>query len=228
MKITPRILSIPPYLSTTWENIASLHMKPVGNLFTLIVVLNSQAQVEIPGLNKGTIDEIFEAHAGSAEADPQEKTPLEGPFSFSLPMKNREKEGGLADFDFKTSMEHDPSQKDIPDIPKDVLTKITTIAKAFGIEDLSAFSNPQPNCNCIYCQVARALYGNSKREIEDEVSDEDLKFRSNWDVKQTEDKLYRVANTLDQNESYNVFLGTPLGCTCGSKNCEHIRAVLQS
>ena len=33
---------------------------------------------------------------------------------------------------------------------------------------------------------------------------------------------------LDPNEHYNVFLGTPLGCTCGEKDCEHIRAVLST
>lgn len=229
MKITSHILSIPPYLSTTWKNIASLHIKPVGNLFTLTVVLNTQVQVEIPGLNKETIDEIFEAHARSAEEEKTpEKHPFDGPFSFSLPMNGVEKEGGLADFDFKTSIEHNPEQKDLPDIPEDVLKKITTIAKAFGIEDLSAFSNPQPDCNCVYCQVARALNGSSKKEVEEVVSDEDLKFRANWDVEQKDEKLYKVTNTLDPNETYNVFLGTPLGCTCGSKNCEHIRAVLQS
>ena len=227
MKITSHILSIPPYLSTTWENIASLHIKQAGNLFTLVVVLNSQVQVEIPGLNKETVDEIFEAHARSTEVPPEEKNALNEPFSFKLPIDGV-KDGGLADFDFKTSIEHNPEQKDLPDMPENVLKKITTIAKAFGLEDLSFFSNPQPDCNCVYCQVSRALNGTSKETLEPEISDEDLKFRSNWDVKQTDDKLYRVTNTLDPNESYNVFLGEPLGCTCGSKNCEHIRAVLES
>jgi hypothetical protein len=63
-------------------------------------------------------------------------------------------------------------------------------------------------------------------EIE-EVSDEDLKFRD-WEIKQTAEQLYTVTNPLDANEHYNVFLGSPLGCTCGDKNCEHIRAVLTS
>ncbi|MGH2612567.1 MAG: hypothetical protein ACRDFB_05905, partial [Rhabdochlamydiaceae bacterium] len=62
---------------------------------------------------------------------------------------------------------------------------------------------------------------------EEEVSDEDLKFRT-WDIKQENDKLYSVTNPLDKKEHYNVFLGKPLGCTCGNKNCEHIQAVLKS
>ena len=63
--------------------------------------------------------------------------------------------------------------------------------------------------------------------VEEEITEDDLKFR-NWDIRQTADKLYAVTNPLDENEHYSVFLGTPLGCTCGEKNCEHIRAVLNS
>ena len=62
---------------------------------------------------------------------------------------------------------------------------------------------------------------------EEIVSDEDLAFRD-WEIKQTTDEKYQVTNPLDANEQYNVFLGNPLGCTCGEKNCEHIRAVLST
>ncbi|NGX33463.1 MAG: hypothetical protein K1060chlam4_01531, partial [Candidatus Anoxychlamydiales bacterium] len=40
--------------------------------------------------------------------------------------------------------------------------------------------------------------------------------------------LYRVTNPLDENEHYSVFLKDPIGCTCGKKNCEHVKAVLNS
>ena len=63
-----------------------------------------------------------------------------------------------------------------------------------------------------------------KEEI---VSDAELHFRE-WDIKQLEKQLYNVTNPLDTTEHYQVFLGTPLGCTCGKTNCEHIRAVLNS
>jgi hypothetical protein len=61
----------------------------------------------------------------------------------------------------------------------------------------------------------------------EEISDDDLKFRD-WEIAQTEANLYSVTNPLDPSEHYSVFLGEPLGCTCGSKNCEHIKAVLKS
>lgn len=225
MKITSKILSIPPYLSTTWQNISSLHVKPEGSLFTLVVVLETQAQVEIPGLHKETIDEIFEAHAKSSETKPEAADPTQGPFHFSLPF-NKDALGGLADIN--TSMEHNPDQADLPLIPNEVLSKITMIAKAFGLEDLSTFKNPQTDCNCIYCQIARAVGNRGMEDSEEEVLEEELTFRSNWEVKEIDKDLYSVTNTLDTNETYSVFLGTPLGCTCGSKNCDHIKAVLKS
>jgi hypothetical protein len=79
----------------------------------------------------------------------------------------------------------------------------------------------------MHCQIAKALHGELPEEQEEEVTDEDLKFRL-WDIDQTGDKLYVVTNPLDSKEYYNVFLGDPIGCTCGEKNCEHIRAVLNS
>lgn len=222
MKITGTLLSIPPYISTTWDNIASLHVRPDGSQFTLVIHLTSQDQIEIPHLAKHTVDEIFEAHARFTEDHAVLKKPLDGPFGFTLPVKSDGSFESLA-----TSMQHNPDQADLPPIPESVLKKITMIARAFGLED-TAFAKPEPNCNCVYCQVNRALLGDAAPvEQLEEVSQEDLKFRD-WDIQQTADKLYTVTNPLDTNEHYTVFLGTPIGCTCGSKNCEHIRAVLSS
>jgi len=223
MKITPTILSIPPYLSTTWKNISSLHVREERGTFTLIVLLQNRVQVEVPGLDKATIDAVFEAHARSAEEVAMIKNPLEGPFSFSLPLRPDGPIGTLG-----SGMQHNPEQAAIDPLPPEVLKKITMIARAFGLEDMSALPKAESNCNCIYCQVVRELHKSDGEEtLELEVSAEDLKFR-NWEVKQTGDKLYSVTNPLDENEHYSVFLGEPLGCTCGSKNCEHIRTVLNS
>lgn len=223
MKITASILSIPPYLSTTWKNISSLHVREENGAFTLIVLLQNRVQVEVPGLDKQTIDAIFDAHARSAEEHALAKNPLEGPFSFSLPLR--------ADGPIDTlgsSMQHNQDQANLPPLPPEVLKKITMIARAFGLEDTSSLPKAEPGCNCVYCQVTRSMQGEeAPLEQIEEVSDEDLKFR-NWEIKQNADKLYTVTNPLDPNEHYSVFLGTPLGCTCGSKNCEHIRAVLNS
>ncbi len=223
MKITGTILSIPPYLSTTWKNIASLHVREERGAFTLVVILQNRVSVEVPGLDKASIDEIFEAHARSSEeTTPKIFNPLEGPFSFNLPLKA---DGGPIDT-LGSSMQHNPEQANLPPLPPEVLKKITMIAQAFGLEDTSALPKAEPHCNCIYCQIARSLNSEIEEPAE-EVTAEDLSFR-NWEIKQTGEQLYTVTNPLDSNEHYNIFLGTPLGCTCGSKNCEHIRAVLNS
>ena len=62
---------------------------------------------------------------------------------------------------------------------------------------------------------------------EEEVTDRDLSFQQ-WAIEQTGDKLFCVTNKLDRLEKYNVFLGDPVGCTCGIQGCEHILAVLKS
>jgi hypothetical protein len=227
MKITPKILSIPPYLSTTWKNISTIHVREEAEGFLLIVILQNRVQVEVPGLDKETVDAVFEAHAKYAESEvslPKNplSNPLDGPFSFSLPLRS---DGQMID-SLGSSMQHSPDQADLPPLPPEVLEKITTVARAFGLEDASSLQNPEPNCNCIYCQVVRSLKGEEKEPAE-EIGDADLRFRD-WDIVQTADKLYLVANPLDKNEHYNVYLGDPLGCTCGSKNCEHIRAVLNT
>jgi hypothetical protein len=62
---------------------------------------------------------------------------------------------------------------------------------------------------------------------EEEVSPHELKFRE-WDIQQAGDKLYNVSNPFDKGEQYQVYLGNPVGCTCGKSKCEHIVAVLNS
>ncbi len=221
MKITSKILSIPPYLSTTWKNIVSLHVRAKGNLFSLIVLLQNRIQVEVPGLDKETIDEIFEAHARFADEDGVPGFPLNSPFSFSLPMRPE----GAIDEALGVAFQHNPDQANLPPLEEGILKKILSVVKAFGEEHLPFNAKPEADCNCMYCQLARAIQ--PKEEVLEEVSQEDLHFRD-WEVKETGEELYSVTNPLDANEQYNVFLGSPLGCTCGSKNCEHIQAVLKS
>lgn len=222
MKITSRILSIPPYLSTTWNNISSLYIRE-GNERVLVILLKTGEQVDIPGLDKETIDEIFEAHAKSTdESSTLLKSAFENPFSFSLPLKS----GGIME-GFETGLQHNPDQADAPLIKPEILKKIVAVTKAFGMQDLSFLTKAEPHCNCTYCQLARSLHGEETLPLAEEVSEEDLRFRD-WDVTQNGNHLYTVTSPLDPEEHYSVFLGEPLGCTCGSKTCEHIRAVLNS
>lgn len=217
MKITPKILSIPPYLSTNWSNIASLQLRSKNERSLLIITLNDGAQIEIPSMAQSDIDEIFQAHANFSEGE----TPLlKNSLSFTLPLKSTD-EGAIID-PLNATMQHNPEQADLRPIPPHVLEKIGSIVRSFGIENTPFLDQAITDCNCIYCQLSRSL-----RPVEEVVEETDLKFRD-WEVSQKEEKLYHVVNPLDKNEYYDVFLGEPIGCTCGSKNCEHICAVLNT
>lgn len=238
-KINQKLLSIPPYISTSWKNINTLHMKEIEGKPVLVIALHNGTSIDIPGLEKSLIEEIFEAHSRYVEGEtkePQmeslktfEPSKEDVSFSFGLPFQMS---GGDTSLNPSSFLEHNPSQANAPEMPKDVIQKITSITKALGM-DMEQMSIPkaEPHCNCPYCQIARVIHENgentSSETIEEEVSDEDLTFRD-WDIKQEDDKLYVVSNPLNTDEHYQVYLGNPVGCTCGKKNCEHVRTVLNS
>lgn len=216
MKINKTILSIPPYISTPWENISSLHKEDDY----LIILLKDSSRIELPELSPNIIDTIFEAHASFIENDQtQNKTSI----SFGLPAM-----GGTSLDSLTSAMAHNEEQRNAADLPKDVLKKIASVSKIFSEESKIDMPSPEENCNCIHCQIARAMQlanGMHPENLDIEVTDEELKFRI-WDIEEEGNKLYTVSNPLDKNEYYSVYLGEPIGCTCGSKNCEHIKAVL--
>jgi hypothetical protein len=218
MKINKNILHVPPYISTSWDNIISIFVQE--NL--LIVILKNGTKIEIPDLNANLMELIFDTHAQILESNSKPKTSI----SFGLPMLSP---GGNLE-SLSSVMQHDPSQKDSPDLPPDIIKKIANIAKLFTEETNAEIPMPEKNCNCMHCQIAKALQmglGINHENLDDEVSDEDLRFK-NWEIQEEGSNLFTVINPLDQNEHYSVFLGEPIGCTCGKKNCEHIKAVLKS
>ena len=126
----------------------------------------------------------------------------------------------------------------MPDLPSEVLEKIATVIHSLGLKDPDMFPKPEPHCNCMHCQLARVIHkgmdeGGDKDDEEEffhedeEITDDDLRFRE-WDIEQVSENLYSVSNPFDSDEKYNVFLGNPVGCTCGQEDCEHIKAVLRS
>lgn len=128
------------------------------------------------------------------------------------------------------ALQHDPTQAKSPDLPQEILSKISTITKMLDMDASAELPKPEKDCNCFHCQIARAISSGSNsndEEKEEEVSDEELKFRE-WDIVSSGDKLYTVTNPLDNAEQYSVYLGDPVGCTCGNPKCEHIKAVLST
>jgi hypothetical protein len=219
MRITPKRLNISPYVSTSWDSISTLHAVEAAGIFTLHLILKDGHEIVVPNLDREAIDLIFSAHAKYIEA------PLEGSqkkvFLGDIPLNLKSSPSeGPATFN---AVEHNPDQADFPPLPPTILEKLTNIALAFGKEALQSLPKAVRGCHCIYCQLMHAIFG----EEEEEVALEDLRFRD-WEVEEMAEKLYVVKNPIEPNEYYNVYLGEPLGCTCGCKNCEHIRAVLST
>jgi hypothetical protein len=127
-------------------------------------------------------------------------------------------------------MQHNSQLTDSPIFSKEILEHIFSFVKSLDDGSMlnSFFVKPEhPHCNCPYCQISRFAQGKAQEETEEEVSDKDLKFKT-WDIEQAGDKLFTVTNPFDAQEKYSVYIGTPIGCTCGEMRCEHIHAVLSA
>jgi len=229
MNVNRKVLSVPPYISTSWKNITSIHLEEKHDRFVLVVLLNNDSRIEIPNLDQAIIDKIFAYHAKFVEEEAENiPTPKDSNMmSMGIPFKF-----GLDSFEsMGSAMQHNPNQANSPSLPPEVISKIANIVKVLGINDSEHLPKPEPHCNCLHCQIAKALQlstGFVEENLDEKVSDEELKFKDDWEVEQTDKELYNVSNPLDPKESYSVFLGDPIGCTCGKKNCEHIKAVLRS
>jgi hypothetical protein len=229
MTINDRFLSLPPYISTAWKNIVSLQVVPTRLSGPILALeLTTGVRIEIPGLEREIVEQIFTAHAtflqneAEVKRRTQEQTgqnPFQQLMSMPLPMI-----GGA-----EAIFQHDGAKSSAPPLPPELLEKISSIVGAMGDEIVASLPKPEPHCNCPHCQIMRAVQGEGAEVApqEEAVTDEDLRFRT-WDILKIADHLYRVTNPLDGKEQYNVFLGEPVGCTCGASKCEHIQAVLQT
>lgn len=239
MKFNSKFFSFPPYISTSWSNVIAIHM----NDDFLVVSLVDGNIIEIPGLGEEMIDLIFAAHAeyleqegnrGSREASSNK---MPGSIISSLIDNSGENNPfriGFSAMDgFGSMLQHNPSQANAPEIPREILDKISAVAKIVGPENQELLPKAEPHCNCMYCQIARAITHDAPqlktepKVDEIPVSDSELKF-CQWEINQSGDKMYTVTNRLETSETYTVYLGDPVGCTCGKSGCEHILAVLQS
>lgn len=247
MKINPTMLSLPPYISTSWSNISAVYMKDSA----LVLNLFDGDTINVPDLKPETIETIFLQHATYLEQQGlhnslhasylQEKmtSPTSMPYLMD-PHANIETSlrFGIAAMDeLGTVMQHNPSQSNAPDLPSEVLNKIVAITNIVSPNDTVEIPRAEEKCNCFYCQIARALTSGIEAAAipvkgehlaqEEVVTAADLSFRQ-WDITQSGNKLFTVVNPLDSNERYSVYLGHPVGCTCGKEGCEHIVAVLKS
>lgn len=249
-KIDEQLICIPPYISSTWEQVRFLQSDedPTTHLFTLTIHLQDGKEVHIPHLDSSLIDIAFSAHMKFLEnkEEPKAQTSsVDTPKSFGgllqqltgfspLQLGDVPIRFGITGLEGMPGMEivqHTLSQSQAPDMPAEVVERITTMLTTLTNGDLSGFPKPEPHCNCPHCQVARSLHKITKEpepsSLDLPVADEELTFRD-WDITKMGENLYTVTSPLDPQEHYNVFLGTPVGCTCGDSHCAHIKAVLYS
>lgn len=230
MHLTDKFFSFPPYISTSWENIAALSINSTGHI--LVHLINSDA-VTLPLLSSEETQKIFSAHSSFLEKQVL-KEPLHKKERSSAELPIRIGFGAGMD-GVPPSLQHNPAQSQGPDLPPEMLAKVSQISKILMPDELQNLPPAEPHCNCPHCQIVRAISGEVRQVMppippsddDEEISDTELQFQQ-WDIAQTGDKLFTVTNKLDPQEKYHVFLGEPIGCTCGEANCEHILVVLKS
>jgi hypothetical protein len=235
IKINEKVLSIPPYISTSWSCISAMHMKESF----LVITLNDNHTIAIPELPADIITSAFDYHTAYLEAvnlgipakQPLQSLERHEQFNQLMEQGGAALRLGFGSLDgLNNAMQHNPEQANAPALPPEILQKISAISKILATDEI-ALPQAEPNCNCFHCQIAQALNPSlSEPLIEDAdapIPDEDLSFQQ-WSITQTDEKLFSVVNCLDEKEKYNVYLGEPLGCTCGTQGCEHIVAVLKS
>lgn len=237
MKINQHILSIPPYISTTWSNVSSLHVQDD----ILFVGLLDGESIGIPNLSPKEVTEIFTQHTKCMEADARDPSagaigmPIEKLLS-QFPIGGT---GGSVRFDIEgmegmtSIMDHNPAQANAPDLPQEMIQKIAAIAQVVAPNEVEEMPRAEPHCNCFHCQVARAMHHTITHSpdfalpLEEEVSNEELTFRE-WDIEEVGSQLFKVTNRRDTSQQYTVHLGSPMGCTCGKEGCDHLLAVLRT
>jgi hypothetical protein len=239
MKINSQILSLPPYISTSWKHVTGIFVQ--GS--KLFIELSSGATVTIENLSANVIETIFNEHSKHLESN-HDNSSSSSPHNSFNPFVSAAGDSpiqlGISSLDnlgnAMQHMQHNPAFADAPDLPSEMLEKISAITRIIAPDETINLPEAQHKCNCPHCQIARAIGGikNIKSEQQEEnedsekiVTPDELVFNQ-WDIQQTGPQLFQVINRLDTNEVYQVYLGDPIGCTCGHPGCEHIPAVLKS
>lgn len=233
MHFNQKYFSFPPHLSTAWEYVAALSLNPSHRI---VFHLINRESVTLPPLSESETEAIFKAHAEFLQmqiprdvsqkiASPPRIDERESVYRFMLGAKD-----GMS-----MALQHNPAQSQAPDLPQEMLAKIAQISKILFLDETKSYEEAEPHCNCYHCQIARAIHQNltplteHSAEIvtEEQISEKDLQFEQ-WEITQTGDKLFNVVNKIDRQEQYSVYLGHPIGCTCGKPRCEHVLVVLKS
>ncbi len=208
MIINKHVLSIPPYISTSWRDIELLLSDGHS---TLNIYLKNGTLVRIAHLPKEQLDLIFAIHQEILLQKPaliptQALDPLL--FNFAGPF-----------------LEHDETLSDSSPLPEEVKERLRSLIQ--GLPKIEAQRLPpiHENCHCPHCQLMGLLVEPELKE--EEVSDEDLRF-STWITYPVSSSEVIVEHPYDKQQCYRVFLKNPVGCSCGETGCEHLKHVLRN
>ena len=69
MKINQKMLNIPPYISTSWKNVAALYVDNQQNKPVLSIALLNGTCVQIPNLTSCVLEAIFSMHSQYLEQE---------------------------------------------------------------------------------------------------------------------------------------------------------------
>ncbi len=134
MKVNEKIISIPPFISTHWNNVATIHMK--GTI--LLVTLIDGDTISIPSLTPSAVETIFHFHAlhleqvaSIANATDNRKTPERGFIEQILEIPFRVGIGAIDGFS-SSIMQHTSQQSEMPNLPKEFLDKVSEIVRTVG------------------------------------------------------------------------------------------------
>ena len=208
MIINKQLLSIPPFISTSWKDVELLLS---DGQHTLNIYLKNGTLVKISHLLKEQLDLIFKVHQEILLAQAQDMAmPLMDPvfFQFSGPF-----------------LEHDPELSDASPLPEEVKDKLYSLLKGLPKLDVSKLPEAHAGCMCPHCQLMNLISINEQEE--ELVTDDDLKFAT-WDIKQIDNHHFKLQHPYDENEVYDVCLDAPIFCSCGQNQCEHIECVLRN
>lgn len=232
MKINEHFISIPPYVSVSWKEVAALQI--VEN--DMIIHLKGGNNVLLPQISVEQTKLIFDFHQRYLDQESMAAPFASSPFSMGRmgsPFPFETSDLAELPIAFKigtpdgvvSALGHNPAQAESTDLPKEILDKISSVTKSMGMAPQDSLPLGEDHCNCFFCQIMNHIHHTTF--LEEEVCEEDLIFHE-WDIKETSENLFSVENPLDSAEKYSVYLGHPIGCSCGNHGCEHIIAVLKS
>ena len=205
MKISRKVLCIPPYLSISWDQIAYMQafFPQDSDQGEMHITCKDAKTIVIPLLSPKEIHTIFACHARFLE-EPYLSTPSISFDMISSPLH---------------LCEHDPAQQNAPDLPGELLQQFSRLSTVLDASILSVIPKPEPHCNCPCCQISRVIHAPTSSHYAPQAT---------WNIYPIDQNSYKVSHTEQQDISFLVSLSPNVHCSCGSHTCEHIRMVLRS